>query len=136
MGELQIRMITSPYGDGSFIKTNGKSEQTYVITTGVWRLLVGDKPVIGLDLRNTGGAYARPGILPDLGVKGKVRLEVGTKRSKKYLEDFTKITTILLAGEPKWICEDNNLKCESYSDSSCFSGRLWMCLYSTGRIGE
>lgn len=98
------------YSDGGFVKTNGKSEQSYVITTGVWRLLVGDKPVIGLDLRNTGGAYARPGILPDLGIKGKVRLEVGTKRSKKYLEDFTKITTILLAGEPKWVCEDNNLK--------------------------
>ena len=30
-----------PYNEGAFIKTNGKSEQTYVITTGVWRLLVG-----------------------------------------------------------------------------------------------
>ena len=65
-----------PYNEGAFIKTNGKSEQTYVITTGVWRLLVGDKPVIGLDLRNTSGAYASPGILPHLGVKGKIRLQV------------------------------------------------------------
>ena len=99
-----------PYNEGAFIKTNGKSEQTYVITTGVWRLLVGDKPVIGLDLRNTGGAYAQPGILPDLGVKGKIRLQVSINKSHKYLEDFTKITTILSAGEPQWVCEDNNLK--------------------------
>jgi hypothetical protein len=99
-----------PYNEGAFIKTNGKSEQTYVITTGVWRLLVGDKPVIGLDQRNTGGAYARPGILPHLGVKGKIRLQVITKGAKKYLEDFTKVTTILSAGEPKWVCEDNDLK--------------------------
>ena len=84
-----------PYDEGAFIKTNGKSELTYVITTGVWRLMVGDKPIIGLDLRNTNGAYARPGILPHLGVKGKIRLQVSTKKSKKYLEDFTKITTIL-----------------------------------------
>ena len=35
------------YGEGAFIKTNGTSEQTYIITTGVWRLLVGDKPIIG-----------------------------------------------------------------------------------------
>jgi len=98
------------YGEGAFIKTNGTSEQTYIITTGVWRLLVGDKPIIGLDLRDTSGAYARPGILPHLGVKGKIRLQVSTKKSKKYLEDFTRITTILSAGEPKWVCEDNNLK--------------------------
>jgi len=98
-----------PYIEGSFIKTNGKSEQTYVITTGVWRLLVGDKPVIGLDLRNTRGSYAGPGILPHLGVKGKIRLLVICKGHEKYLENFTKITTILSAGEPRWICEDNLL---------------------------
>ncbi len=99
-----------PYREGSFIKTNGKSEQTYVITTGVWRLLVGDKPVIGLDQRSTSGAYATPGILPHLGVKGKIKLQVATQKSVKYLENFTKITTILSAGEPKWICEDKDLK--------------------------
>ncbi|HBE40321.1 MAG TPA: hypothetical protein DDW27_03810 [Bacteroidales bacterium] len=99
-----------PYNEGSFMKTNGRSEQTYVITTGVWRLLVGDRPVIGLDQRNTRGAYARPGILPHLAVKGKIRLQVSNKRSTKYLEDFSKITTILSAGEPKWICEDNDLQ--------------------------
>jgi hypothetical protein len=44
-----------------------------------------------------------------LGVKGKIRLQVLSRGSKKYLEDFTKITTILSAGEPKWICEDNLL---------------------------
>jgi hypothetical protein len=99
-----------PYNEGSFIKINGKSEQTYVITTGVWRLLAGDKPVIGLDQRVTSGAYATPGILSHLAVKGKIRLLVTINKSSKYLEDFTKVTTILSAGEPKWVCEDNDLE--------------------------
>jgi len=99
-----------PSGDGGFIKKNGKSVQTYSITTGVWRLLAGDKPVIGIDQRSLGGAYARPGLMPYLGVKGKIRLTVSDGKAKRNLEDFTSITTKLAAGEPQWVCEDNNLK--------------------------
>ncbi|HBE40322.1 MAG TPA: hypothetical protein DDW27_03815 [Bacteroidales bacterium] len=99
-----------PSGNGSFVKKNGKSELTYVITTGAWRLLVGDKPVIGLDQRITGGAYARPGLMPGLGVKGKIRLQVSDGKTSKNLEDFSGITVILSAGTTKWLCEDQNMK--------------------------
>jgi hypothetical protein len=100
-----------PSGDGAFIKKNGKSERSYVITTGVWRLLVGDRPIVGIDQRADAlGGYARPGLMPFLGVKGKIRLTVSDGKTKKNLENFTSITTILAAGEPQWLCEDNNLK--------------------------
>lgn len=99
-----------PYTEGSFTKKNGSSDRKYVITTGVWRLLVGDKPIIGISLRDTGGAYAKPAILPHLGVMGKIRLEVVSGKSGKYLDEFSNITTILSAGAPKWICEDSRLK--------------------------
>lgn len=99
-----------PYGEGGFIKKNGSSEGKYVITTGVWKLSVGDKPVIRLALRDTGSAYAKPAILPHLGVNGKIRLELICGKSKKYLDEFSSITTILSAGEPRWICEDRQLE--------------------------
>ena len=100
-----------PSGDGAFIKKDGKSERSYVITTGVWRLLVGDKPIVGIDQRaDASGGYARPGLMPNLGVKGKVRLKISDGKIKKNLEDFTNITTTLAAGEPRWLCEDTNLK--------------------------
>ena len=99
-----------PSGDGAFVKKNGKSERIYSITTGVWRLLVGDRPIVGIDQRSLGGAYARPGLMPYLGVKGKITLKVSDGKTKKNLEDFTNITSILAAGEPKWICEDDQLK--------------------------
>lgn len=81
-----------------------------MITTGVWKLSVGDKPVIRLALRDTGSAYAKPAILPHLGVNGKIRPELICGKSKKYLDEFSSITTILSAGEPRWICEDRQLK--------------------------
>lgn len=99
-----------PYGEGSFIKKNGSSEGKYVITTGVWKLSVGDKPIVRLSLRDTGSAYAKPAILPHLGVNGKIRLEIISGKSKKYLDAFSSITTTLSAGEPRWICEDRQMK--------------------------
>jgi hypothetical protein len=99
-----------PADDGAFIKKNGKSERIFSITTGVWRMLVGDKPVVGIDQRSLGGAYARPGLMPYLGVNGKIRLQVSNGKISKNLEDFTTITSTLAAGEPRWVCEDNNLK--------------------------
>lgn len=99
-----------PSGDGAFIRKNGNSERSYSITTGVWRLLAGDRPVIGLDQRSLGGAYARPGLMPYLGVKGKIRLVVGNGKIKKNLEDFSNITATLAAGKPQWLCVDNNMK--------------------------
>ncbi|MDP4251401.1 MAG: hypothetical protein Q8918_14950 [Bacteroidota bacterium] len=110
MGKAADSGDYEPFGEGSFIKKNGHSQQKYVITTGVWRMLAGDEPVIGLALRDTNGRYARPGILPDLGVRGKIRLEVSTGQSKRYLEEFTTITTTLSAGEPAWICWDSLMK--------------------------
>ncbi|MBX3239961.1 MAG: hypothetical protein KIT80_21940 [Chitinophagaceae bacterium] len=98
-----------PYGEGGFIKKNGSSEGKYVITTGVWKLSVGDKPIIRLALRDTGSAYAKPAILPHLGVNGKIRLELISGKSKKYLDEFSSITAMLLAGEPQWICEDRQM---------------------------
>jgi hypothetical protein len=80
-----------PYGEGGFIKKNGSSEGKYVITTGVWKLSVGDKPVIRLALRDTGSAYAKPAILPHLGINGKIRLELICGKSKKYLDEFSSI---------------------------------------------
>lgn len=101
-----------PSGDGAFIKVNGKSELRYSQTsgTGVWRLLVGDKPVVGLAFRSTTGAYAAPGIMSNLGITGKIQLTVSNGKIKKNLENFTKITAILSAGEPHWLCEDSDLK--------------------------
>jgi hypothetical protein len=99
-----------PYGEGGFIKKNGDSEGKYVITTGVWKMSVGDKPIIHLSLRDTNSAYAKPAILPHLGVNGKIRLQIVSGKFKKFLDEFSSITTILLAGEPQWICQDRQMK--------------------------
>ena len=98
-----------PGGNGTFIKENGRQVENYLITTGVWRLLVGDKPVIGLSTRLTSGAYARPGLMPNIGVNGRIRLKIRNGNTEKWLEDFTKIRTTLKAGEAQWNCEDDKL---------------------------
>lgn len=110
MGRAANDTDYQPYGDGAFIKKNGSSESKYVITTGVWKMSVGDKPVIRLSLRDTGSAYAKPAILPHLGVNGKIRLEIISGKTKKYLDEFSSITTILSAGQPQWICEDKRME--------------------------
>jgi len=115
-GGLDSRVATKddyqPSGDGAFIKENGKSELRYSQSTGtgVWRLLVGDKPIVGLAFRSTSGAYASPGIMPNLGVTGKIRLIVSKGNIQKNLENFARIKAILSAGEPHWLCEDDELQ--------------------------
>jgi hypothetical protein len=109
MGRLPDSNDYQPTGSGGFIKKNGRSEQKYVITNGAWRLLAGDRPVIGLALRDTSGAYAKPAILPHLGLRGKIRLELVKGKAVKFLEDFSDITTTLIAGEPTWTGIDSEL---------------------------
>lgn len=109
MGSAANDTDYQPYGEGGFIKKNGSSEGKYVITTGVWKLLAGDKPIVRLALRDTGSAYAKPAILPHLGVNGKIRLQLSSGKIKKFLDEFSSITTILLAGAPQWICEDKRM---------------------------
>jgi hypothetical protein len=98
-----------PGGDGAFIKENGAGSGNYLITTGVWRLMVGDKPVIGLSQRLTSGAYANPGLMPNLGVTGRIRLKIRNTNTEKWLEDFTNIKAVLKAGEAQWDCKDDKL---------------------------
>ena len=113
---FQGGMITKPasdddyqaFGNGAFSKMNGKTEMKHLITSGAWWLWVGDKPRVRLSGRSTGGAYAKPGLLPHLGVSCEISIQIGSGGKKKPLEDFTSIKTIFSPGEAEWQCGDDD----------------------------
>ena len=96
------------YGD-SFIRHNGDGVYNFMITTGSWWLRVGDKPRMLIDIRSDRGAYAQPGLLPDIGVSGKFRLSVTVENQTRFVDEFDSIETVLSPGSVAWTCIDESL---------------------------
>lgn len=94
---------------GGFTKHNGPGEFNFVITSGAWWLMAGDKPRLSVSLRSAGGAYAQPALLPGLGVGGQLRLAVTVGERRKWLDAFASIDAVLVPGSARWQCTDPEL---------------------------
>ena len=98
-----------PVDGDSFARHNGRGAHNYIITTGAWWLRVGDQPRLAMQLRTGSGAYAQPGILPDLGVEGQLRIAVTIGDRTKWLDAFESIDVVLSPGSARWVCRDAGL---------------------------
>ena len=59
-----------PAGGDGFLVHNGPGRRDFILTSGMWWLLVGDRPRLSMELRTSSGAYAEPGLLPGLEIAG------------------------------------------------------------------
>ncbi len=98
-----------PVDGDSFLCRNGKQAFNYTITQGAWWLLAGESPQVMMTLRTAAGAYARPGILPDLAVSGRLRVAVAVGAKSKWLDKFDSIEAVLAPGSARWTCSDQSL---------------------------
>ena len=55
------------------------------------------------------GAYAQPGLLPDLGVSARFRAAVTVDDKTKWLDEFGSIDAVLSPGSARWTCRDDAL---------------------------
>jgi hypothetical protein len=96
-----------PADDGGYTIHNGPDTYNHILMgEGVWYLLVGDKPRFRLFHRTGEGSYAQPGILPDLGVDGRLRLAITARGKLKWLDQFDSIDTHFAPGVATWHCSD------------------------------
>lgn len=92
---------------GGFAIHNGPDAYNHILMgDGVWYLLVGDKPRLQMLHRTGEGSYAKPGILPDLGTGGRLRLAVACDGTVKWLDQFESIGTRFAPGVAIWRCSD------------------------------
>ena len=99
-----------PAKGGGFAIHNGPDTYNHILMgEGVWYLLAGDKPRLRLLHRTGEGGYAKPGILPDLGVDGRLRLAVAAGGAIKWLDQFDSIGTRFAPGVVTWRCSDKTL---------------------------
>jgi hypothetical protein len=98
-----------PADGDSFAVHNGKGVHNFILTAGTWWLRVGDRPRLALDMRTTAGAYAQPGLLPDIGVSGQLRVRVITAEKAKWLDEFDSVDALLSPGSGRWTCQDRDL---------------------------
>lgn len=104
VGESGYRPVN---GDG-YAKHNGSGRFNRIMTTGSWWLLVGDRPQMKITVRTAAGAYAQPGLLPDLGVSGQLRVAVGSGDRTKWLDEFDAIDVVL---DPTKAVESFEFRC-------------------------
>ena len=99
-----------PAKGGGFAIHNGPDTYNHAVNgEGVWYLLAGDKPRLKLLHRTGEGGYAEPGILPGLGVDGRLRLAVASHGTSKWLDQFQSIDTRFAPGAATWRCSDSAL---------------------------
>ena len=93
----------------SFTRHNGQMANNYILTSGSWWLRVGDRPGMSMEVRSGKGAYAQPGILPDLGISGSFQPDVTVGGQTKRLDKFDSIDVVLSPGSVMWTCSDMSL---------------------------
>ncbi|MCX6927051.1 MAG: hypothetical protein NT154_28175, partial [Verrucomicrobia bacterium] len=98
-----------PAEGDSFAIHNGKGIHHFILTAGMWWLRVGDRPRLAMELRSSHGAYAKPGLLPDLGVSGQFRVAVTASGKTRWLDQFSAIDAVLSPGSARWTCRDEEL---------------------------
>jgi hypothetical protein len=98
-----------PADGDSFAVQNGQGIHHFILTSGMWWLRVGDRPRLAMELRSGSGAYAQPGLLPDLGVSGQFRVAVTAGEKTKWLDKFGVIAAVLSPGSARWTCRDEEL---------------------------
>ena len=98
-----------PVEGDSFAIHNGTGVHNSILTSGMWWLRVGDRPRFAMELRSGHGAYAEPGLLPDLGVSGQFRVAVTAGGKTKWLDEFSSIDAVLSPGSARWTCRDEEL---------------------------
>ena len=98
-----------PVDGDSFAVHNGPGVHNFILTSGMWWLRVGDRPRLALELRSGQGAYAQPGLLPDLGVSGQFRVAVTAGDKTKWLDEFSAVDAVLSPGSARWTCRDEDL---------------------------
>jgi hypothetical protein len=109
-GPCDARECYVPAADGGFAIHNGHGTYNHILMgDGVWYLLAGDKPRVRMLHRTGEGSYAEPGILPGLGVGGRMRLGVAIGSSFKWLDQFDSIDTRFAPGATTWGCDDPSL---------------------------
>jgi hypothetical protein len=97
----------APAEGGGFAIHNGPDTYNHTLMgDGVWYLLVGDKPRLKMLHRTGEGSYATPGILPDLGTGGRLRLAVSCGGTTKWLDQFDSIDTQFATRIATWRCRD------------------------------
>ncbi len=99
---------TARAGDSLAIR-NGPRTLNHIIATGVWRLLVGDRPRIGMRLRTDRASYALPAFVEGLGVGGVLSLKVTAGGRSRWLHEFATIDAVLSPGGARWTCRDERL---------------------------
>ncbi len=114
-----------PADGNGFLIHNGKGAFNCILTTGTWWLRAGDRPRLRLDMRTTAGAYALPGLLPDIGVTGDFRVQVTANEKTKWLDQFDSIDATLYAGSVRWRCQDNDLGISIELEALRLVGRPW-----------
>lgn len=99
-----------PVPSGGFAIHNGPDTYNHILMgDGVWYLLAGDKPRLRLLHRTGDSSYAELGILPGLGVGGRLRLAVANNGASKWLDQFESIDTQFAPGIAAWECSDQSL---------------------------
>jgi len=96
--------------EGGYTIRNGPDTYNHILMgEGVWYLLVGDKPRFRLFHRTGEGSYAKPGILPDLGVDGRLRVAIAAHDKLKWLDQFDCVDTHFDLGVATWKCSDASI---------------------------
>ena len=98
-----------PAEGDSFAIHNGPGIFHFTLTSGMWWLRVGDRPRLAMDLQSGAGAYAKPGLLPDLGVSARFRAAVTMDDKTKWFDEFGSIDAVLSPGSARWTCRDDAL---------------------------
>lgn len=102
--------LYGPAPGGGFAIHNGPDTYNHILMgDGAWYLLAGDKPRVRMLHRTGEGSYAEPGLLPGLGVGGRLRLGVTSDGTFKWLDQFESIDTRFAPGLASWDCTDRTL---------------------------
>lgn len=99
-----------PAEGGGFKVHNGADSYNRILMgDGVWFLSAGDKPCLRMQHRTGDGGYARPGILPGLGVDGHMRVAIRAGDRRRWLDEFESIETRFAPGLAQWRCTEGTL---------------------------
>ena len=95
-----------PADGDSFAIRNGPNVCHFILTSGMWWLRVGDRPILRMELRSGQGAYASPALLAGLGVSGQFRLAICEGGKRRWLDELGEIDAVLSPGSAHWTCRD------------------------------
>jgi len=105
-----------PADSETFGFENGPGTSFYQISVGdtsaIFFIRASDRPHFSIEPQGSGGGYAKPVVIPDLGVGGNFKLAVTSKGKTKWLQEFDSNYATMRAGEVTWNCKDAELGTE------------------------